>query len=381
MSDRIKKIKVKKADGSMTDYIPIGADAQNIDLDHNGSNVEDTLKKKPYYYNNVANMKADNTLKVGDMAITLGYYEVNDGGSAIYRIVQTSSDLTVALNNNLYAELNIDNNTCIEQFGAYGDGVHDDSEAFNKIINNSHYINFTSNRKYKIVTPNNIIKSNSVINGNNATIIDERDASGGILFKLDNNGIDNLIIKDLNIIDGVIENRREVIIGPSSGGQTISQYRNIELSNINIQYTNNVKTVASMMIYLPNCYYVNIHDCILIDKHQKTTYMICCWSTYKLGDGTAVKTMCEQIHICNCYFEGGSKGYCSWGTSTGPQNGGSRMLTIIENNKFKNISDIAIDCYHSDYVQIKNNLIASSTKGIFADGYQALVDGNIITKD
>ncbi len=42
MSDRIKKIKVKKADGSMTDYIPIGADAENIDFT-NGYNLDQII--------------------------------------------------------------------------------------------------------------------------------------------------------------------------------------------------------------------------------------------------------------------------------------------------------------------------------------------------
>ena len=30
MADLIKKIKIKKQDGTFTDYIPIGAEAQNI---------------------------------------------------------------------------------------------------------------------------------------------------------------------------------------------------------------------------------------------------------------------------------------------------------------------------------------------------------------
>ena len=42
MSDRIKKIKVKKADGSMTDYIPIGVDAENVDFD-NGKELQETI--------------------------------------------------------------------------------------------------------------------------------------------------------------------------------------------------------------------------------------------------------------------------------------------------------------------------------------------------
>lgn len=78
MADLIKKIKIKKQDGTYTDYIPIGAEAKNVDcLD--GESVEYKLNKKPYYYDTVADMKNDSKLKIGDMAITLGYYEPNDG--------------------------------------------------------------------------------------------------------------------------------------------------------------------------------------------------------------------------------------------------------------------------------------------------------------
>lgn len=44
MSDRIKKIKIKQSDGTFSDYIPIGADAKNIDTNYNSSNVENTLQ-------------------------------------------------------------------------------------------------------------------------------------------------------------------------------------------------------------------------------------------------------------------------------------------------------------------------------------------------
>jgi sucrose-6-phosphate hydrolase SacC (GH32 family) len=39
MADLIKKIKIKKQDGTFTDYIPIGAEAQNISMD-NGKSVQ-----------------------------------------------------------------------------------------------------------------------------------------------------------------------------------------------------------------------------------------------------------------------------------------------------------------------------------------------------
>lgn len=63
----------------------------------------------------------------------------------------------------------------------------------------------------------------------------------------------------------------------------------------------------------------------------------------------------------------------------GPEKGGNRAYTTIRNNKFKNISSLAIDCYHSDSVQIKDNIIAGSLRGIFIDGYHGKVEGNIIT--
>lgn len=45
-----------------------------------------------YYYDSALEMKADTNLKIGDTAITSGYYEPNDGGGATYRIVDSTYD-------------------------------------------------------------------------------------------------------------------------------------------------------------------------------------------------------------------------------------------------------------------------------------------------
>ena len=110
MADLIKKVKIKKQDETYTDYIPIGAEAKNVDC-ADGESVEYKINKKPYYYNCVADMKADTKLKVGDMAVTLGYYEPNDGGAAEYRIINNSEDYYEILDNSLKAELIIKENT------------------------------------------------------------------------------------------------------------------------------------------------------------------------------------------------------------------------------------------------------------------------------
>ena len=151
--NKIKTIKIKEEDGSISEEsYTIAADAINIDM-KNGKDLQETvgnidididgniatqlknkinknsivdnldstdsnkvlsanqgkilgdkLNKKPYYYNTVADMKADTKLKVGDMAITLGYYEANDGLIDKYIIKESSSNEYILLNNNFVAE-------------------------------------------------------------------------------------------------------------------------------------------------------------------------------------------------------------------------------------------------------------------------------------
>ena len=112
MADLIKKIKIKKQDGTFTDYIPIGAEAKNIDLEYNNSNVEATLRKKPYYYENIAAMKADENLIEGDYVQVVGFEKVDDLGAGDFIISETILDnaqWTTTLNNGLIANLIYDN--------------------------------------------------------------------------------------------------------------------------------------------------------------------------------------------------------------------------------------------------------------------------------
>jgi len=80
---------------------------------------------RPVYYNTVVSMKSDANLTNGMKAVTLGYYELNDGGGATY-IIRTKESGDVEdngtihlLQNNLVAELIIENNIVnIKQLGA-----------------------------------------------------------------------------------------------------------------------------------------------------------------------------------------------------------------------------------------------------------------------
>ena len=73
-------------------------------------------------FNNVLEMKNAVNLLNGSKAITLGFYNINDGGGSIYNISDINNSPnemnTIQLNNNLFATLIIDNELSIKKLGA-----------------------------------------------------------------------------------------------------------------------------------------------------------------------------------------------------------------------------------------------------------------------
>lgn len=85
-----------------------------------------------FCYNTINDMKQATNLINGSYAKTLGYYEINDGGNGLYKIVDDNTlindnGLVHELNNGLKAKLIVkDNLVNVKQFGAKGDGLTDD---------------------------------------------------------------------------------------------------------------------------------------------------------------------------------------------------------------------------------------------------------------
>lgn len=93
-------------------------------------------------YDSVAEMKADDTLKAGMYAQTVGYYEANDGGGATYKIVdeelQDDGGNVHELENGLKALLVIEDEIInVKQFGVKGNNVNDDTLLIQRCIDNN----------------------------------------------------------------------------------------------------------------------------------------------------------------------------------------------------------------------------------------------------
>lgn len=136
MGEVVKYIKIKKEDGTLTEKVPIGAEAKNVVLD-NGNSVEFELKNNPYYFNTIEEVINADYLQEGDIVKTLGYYSINDGGAANYKITKTKKENTfqISLSEKLYGDLIIDNDEIFpEQMGAHGHIDYDDTLILQKIL-------------------------------------------------------------------------------------------------------------------------------------------------------------------------------------------------------------------------------------------------------
>jgi hypothetical protein len=132
-------------------------------------------------FNTLNDMKNATNIINGSLIKICGYNYAGDGGEAIFKAKVMTNDVIldncifVALNDNtLYAELINKNNLKFENFGAYGDGLHDDTIAIQKCIEfcesyDNYKIVCEKNKNYKIsdtllITKNlNIDLSNSKI--------------------------------------------------------------------------------------------------------------------------------------------------------------------------------------------------------------------------
>ena len=93
-------------------------------------------------FDTVASMKTADNLINGSFAQTLGYHSKNDGGASLYKIRTITNDdvvdegsIIALADDTLVAELILNSEVNVKQFGCYGDDTHDDTAALQNAIN------------------------------------------------------------------------------------------------------------------------------------------------------------------------------------------------------------------------------------------------------
>lgn len=137
--------------------------------------ISEYLNSKAVFgFDTVADMKSSANLIDGSFARTLGYRSKNDGGGALYKIRNITNDdvvdegFIVAMNddqNQLVAELIIENNEVnVKQFGAYGDGTHDDTTAISNALSKGGNVHLPTG-SYKLTSKINLSNISAHIYG------------------------------------------------------------------------------------------------------------------------------------------------------------------------------------------------------------------------
>lgn len=256
-----------------------------------GTTKEDT----ELVFNNVADMKTAD-LKEGYTVKTLGYYSVNDGGGATYKITSTESqtDYQEELENELYASLIINDFANIKQFGAKGDGTEDDTISITKAFNMGCKIVSDENNIYLITSDINV--SNLNIDFNNSTIKSTtgKEIKGTSTTK-------NIVIKNTKFDNVCID---DTINNLSNHYYKNCQFYDTDIYGIQLSNVNN--------IYVDNCLFNNI---------GKGTINI----TYQ---GCGIRTdNAEKLNVINSKFS-----FCH----------GTGAL-VIRNTKLFNVNDNIFD--------------------------------------
>lgn len=157
-----------------------------------------------FIVDNVEKMKSA-SFKEGEVCITLGYRTAGDGGAAVYKIVydpalvedKANVHYLLTSDTNRAKFIPLNNSVAPEQFGAYGDGKHDDIDAITKCIKSGYKVIFRPNANYAIKKPLPFI-TNMNIDFNGCTII----PYGCSVFDIHNI---NDIFKNIRISNGYID--------------------------------------------------------------------------------------------------------------------------------------------------------------------------------
>lgn len=207
-------------------------------------------------FDTVNDMKNSTNLVNGSFAKTLGFYTLNDGGSSLYKIRNVTNNdvidniLIISINNNLVAELIYNQSINIKQFGAYGDGIHDDTVSLQKALDFAYHLTNASNYnslkvfmpKGKYLISDGLNLTSSSLNGSElSNIMIEGEGQGATV-----------------IITNFVENENAIFLNASSKF-TLKNLSFKNISNNNVDVTAIKISGSSMLIDLENIFVYNFY--------------------------------------------------------------------------------------------------------------------------
>ena len=155
-------------------FVPAGTPIDNDVYWALSGNYQASANGYAKSYDTVAEMQADTTLSAGMICHTLGFHAVGDGGAAWYKVeaMGTANDMDILALVNGVAVLQVtESYVTPEMFGAYGDGVHDDTDFIQYALNN--YKNIYADKIYNV----------TVIYIDNRTNFDFNEITGNLVIK------------------------------------------------------------------------------------------------------------------------------------------------------------------------------------------------------
>lgn len=314
---------------------------------------------------------------------TIGYHFINDGGGAEYIVtnVQNDNKYQVSIGTNLWIELIINDNTInIKQFGAYGDGIHDDSEKLKNILENltSKNVVYFPQGEYLCETDITIPTDNIRIYGDGREISTINfNNNGSLTFNGSQVKIENL---DFNKQTKIEFNKYHCSIKSCS-----INYGNIGLL-IKHGYINQVIncyiTQNKIGVILEEESFETIIDNSVIDNNELGV-LITGGSTgaritnctiegnrnrnTNQGCGLAISTTSTNFHLANCWFEnnGSSNESCDF-VELGNYNDNIGISLYNYVNSLYNISLKPL----SGIITIENSHFTYTQYGIITSGYK-----------
>lgn len=295
-------------------------------------------------FSNINSMKQSTNLVEGSSAKTLGYNEINDGGSALYNVrLKNNNDVPddkfiIQLNNeNLVAELIIENNTLnIKQIGAKGDNETDNTDILQYAINKRIPL-YIPNGIYIINNPIKLLQYTSIIGQSKTETIIK--CINNFNDRSTNEDINNITLKNLGF-EGTNNNN-----GLNLSGSTVRPFTGGRYSNLENLYFKNF----NIALQLQGVWATKIINCRFISNNI---------SCKQLGT-------CNNINYTNCVFNGNEDNNNDIGINIISDGGSENYNINIYNCDFE-LLNRGISCYAVVSLNILNSYVERVNRFLYA---------------